>query len=112
MSAYTPDLDILTRPGGNDRVIDKKVLLSLLAREEAARLGIAPDAERIREIGAEFFDELGLHDGAAIAAWLAQAGLSAADFDTVMTDLASVLAVQAHHQERLAARAELHRRLI
>src|ERR1041384_6869053 len=112
MDAHTPDLDVLTRPGGNDRVVDKKALLALLAREEEVRLGIAPDAGRIRALGAEFLDELGLHDGPSIAAWLAEAGLSAAEFEDVMADLASVLAVQAHHHERLAARAALHRRLI
>jgi hypothetical protein len=112
MSETTPDLDILIRPGGNDRVIEKKVLLADLARQEAARLGIAPSASDVHELGAAFLREMGLLDDASTAAWLAQTGLSDADFKTVVTDLAAVLAVEAHYRERLAARIELHRRLM
>lgn len=105
-------LDILARPGENDKVIEKKVLLAHLARQEAARVGIAPDTGDVRELAEHYCRELGLRERESILAWLAEAGLSQDEFHTVIADFAAVLAVEAHHREQLVKRVELHRRVV
>ncbi len=108
----SPELEILARPGGNDKVIGKKVLLSHLAAQEAARLGILPDAGDIQALADHYCRDLGLFDPEAVGAWLAQAGLRPDQFLAVIADFAAVLAVERHHQEPLAARVQLHRRVL
>lgn len=110
--SLSSDLDILSRPGGNDQVASKKVLLAVLARGEAVRLGITPDADYVATVRANFLSGLDLAAPDALQAWLAEAGLSEQDFDTVIRDLATVVAVETHYAAALAPRVELHRCLI
>lgn len=112
MKATDSDVDILARPGANDQVMSKKVLLAMLAGAEAQRLGITPDAAFVGAVRENFLQGLELNDQAALLAWLADAGLSEQDFDTVMRDLAAVVAVEMHHAEALSPRVELHRRVV
>ncbi|MEO8304974.1 MAG: hypothetical protein ABI724_12715 [Betaproteobacteria bacterium] len=110
--ACNSDIAVLVRPGGNDSVVEKKVLLADLARCELVRLGIDLPPVRVQAVRAEFFRDLELLDDDAASTWLAGTGLSEEDFNTVMTDFAAVLTVEAHHRERLVPRVELHRRLM
>ncbi len=112
MTSVNSDVDILTRPGGNDQVASKKVLLAVLASAEADRLGIAPAAASVNAVRAEFLGGLDLDDPARRAAWLADAGLSEQDFETVMRDLAAVMVVEQQLAAAIAPRVELHRRLM
>lgn len=105
-------IDILARPGANDEVIVKKVLLAELARDAADRLGIHAEPALQRAIEDSFLGELGLHDPQARLQWLAEAGLTAEQFATVMNDFATTLTVQAHLGDALLPRVELHRRLM
>lgn len=105
-------LDILARPGGNDQVINKKVLLAALTSAEAARLGITPDADFVAMIQANFLASNGIHDRAALTQWLRDAELSDADFTQVMQDFAAVVAVETQLVNRLAPCIELHRRVM
>ncbi len=106
------DLDILARRGGNDKVLEKKVLLAHLAVEEAARTGLMPDRSQILELANQYCLELGLRDEASILEWLADAGLSLEEFHSVIADFSAILAVQAHHQAQMSKRVERHRRLL
>ncbi|MBI4694505.1 MAG: hypothetical protein HY749_10835 [Gammaproteobacteria bacterium] len=112
MNTPNPDSDILARPGANDQVMSKKVLLAALATAEAARLGIGPDAAFVGAVRANFLDGLDLGEREALLVWLGEAGLGEADFETVMKDFAAVVAVEVHYAEQLAPRVELHRRLV
>lgn len=112
MTSVNSDVDILTRPGGNDQVASKKVLLAVLASAEAERLGIAPAAASVNAVRAEFLGGLDLDDPARRAAWLADAGLSEQDFENVMRDLAAVMVVEQQLAAAIAPRVELHRRLM
>ena len=112
MSTPNPDSDILARPGANDQVMSKKVLLAALASAEAARLGIVPDAGFVAAVRENFLNGLDLADRDALLGWLGEAGLSEADFATVMNDFAAVVAVEVHYATELAPRVELHRRLV
>ena len=112
MPERASDLAVLARPGGTERVVEKKVLLAHLARQEAARLGIVPDAHQVETLRAAFLQELGLLDPESVSAWLAASGLSDEDFNIVMADFAAVLTVEAHHREQLSMRVALHRRLM
>ncbi|MCG6870420.1 MAG: hypothetical protein LJE91_17310 [Gammaproteobacteria bacterium] len=106
------ELTVLARRGGNDKVIEKKVLLAQLATEEAVRLGIVLDDAQIQALADQYCRELGLLDTESIMAWLTKAGLTREEFHAAIADFAAVLAVQSHHQERLGRRLELHRRLL
>ncbi|MGE0859476.1 MAG: hypothetical protein AB7I01_09285 [Gammaproteobacteria bacterium] len=112
MTSVNSDVDILTRPGGNDQVAAKKVLLAVLASAEADRLGIAPAAASVNAVRAEFLDGLDLDDPTRRAAWLADAGLGEQDFESVMRDLAAVMVVEQQLAAAIAPRVELHRRLM
>ena len=105
------DLHVLARPGGNERVAEKKVLLAMLAGREAERLGIFPGPERVRAITEEFLRELGIAPESA-AGWLEREGLALADLDAVMSELAAVLAVESHYRIGLAGPADRFRRLM
>jgi len=106
------DLDILSRPGGNDRVIGKKVLLAKLAGEEVERLGIPPTEDQVQEVADAFLGEIGLSDRNSALAWLKREELTLDEFYRVMTDFAAVLAVEAHYKVLLGEPVDLHRRLI
>lgn len=105
-------LDLLARPGANPQVAEKKVLLAFLAGHEALRLGLAPDPARCRALAAHFRAEMDLPDEAALAGWLADAGLGPADFDALMADFAAVLAVEARYRDALAGQLDRHRRFM
>lgn len=106
------ELDILARPGANDQVIYKKVLLAVLACADSERLNIVPDEALVAQIQGHFLADLDLPDEPALAGFLAGAGLSGEDFQRVMQDFAAVVAVESHYANELAARVELHRRLV
>ena len=105
-------IDVLARPGGNDQVISKKVLLAALACAEADRLGQRPGADFVAAMRAQFLDGLSLADEAALARWLADVGVTDAEFESVMQDFAAVVAIEMHYEKSLAARVALHGRLI
>jgi len=106
------ELTVLARRGGNDKVIEKKVLLAQLATEEAGRLGIVLDDAQIQTLADQYCRELGLTDPESVMAWLTKAGLTREEFHSAIADFAAVLAVQSHHHEHLGRRLELHRRLL
>jgi hypothetical protein len=105
-------IDILARPGANDEVIVKKVLLAHLSRDAARHLGISADPALRHAIEDSFLGELGLHDADQRARWLAEAGLTVAQFAAVMDDFATTLTVQAHLGDALVPQIALHRRLM
>lgn len=110
-SSLSEDLDVLARRGVNDKVAEKKALLSMLARKEAERLDILPGPAQVQAITGTFIGELGLEPESA-ARWLEREGLGLADLEAIMTDFASVLAVESHYRDKLAEPAENYRRLI
>lgn len=101
----------MARPGGNDKVAEKKALLARLARQEAGRLGILPGPEQVQAITRAFIGELGLESESAVR-WLEGEGLGPADLDAVMSDFAAVLAVESHYRDALAEPAARYRRLM
>jgi hypothetical protein len=109
-SSVAETLDVLGRPGGNDAVIEKKALLSCLAVDEAERLGIGSDPARQAELEGVYRRVLGLERDEDWSVFLEQAGLRVADWARLRADFASVLAVQAHHAPRMAARVTRHRK--
>lgn len=105
-------LDELARQGANPQVPAKKVLLAYLAQAEARRLGITPGAAELQALADAFCAEIGLTQRADVDDWLAQAGLTHAEFMAVLADFAAVLAVEQHYRADLAGRVALHRRLM
>ena len=106
------ELTVLARRGGNDKVIEKKVLLAQLATEEAERLGIVLGDAQIQALADQYCREIGLLDSESSMAWLTKAGLTTEEFHSAIADFAAILAVQSHHHENLGRRLELHRRLL
>ncbi|MSR13212.1 MAG: hypothetical protein EXR86_01320 [Gammaproteobacteria bacterium] len=105
-------IDILARPGGNDQVITKKVLLAALACDEAARLALTPNAETVAAVEANFLGALAIHNRVELDEWLNASALSYDEFKLVMRDFAAVVVVEHHHASLLGPRIELHRRVV
>ena len=93
-------------------MIEKKALLARLARDEARRLGIEPDAATCQALADSLRAEIGLEDAGETRAWLEDAGLDEAAFAEVVADLAAVLAVEAHYRGVADGQVERHRRFI
>lgn len=112
MAGQSDELDILARPGANDQVMSKKVLLAVLSCAEAERLGISPDADYVAIIETNFLADLDIRDDQALTQWLTEADLTHDEFRRVMQDFAAVVAVEMHYEPTLAPRVDLHRRLV
>lgn len=71
-------------------VLRKKALLRLLARREAARLGLVVTQAEMQAEAERFLAAAGLDDGAALAGWLDASGLGEAAFAAALQDFALV----------------------
>lgn len=88
-------LEVLARQGESRAVVEKKVLLSLLAAREAARLGVAIEDVDVQATSDEFRVRFGLLEAPEMHAWLEQAGLDLASYTAVMRGFTAVTRVQA-----------------
>ncbi|ACA14686.1 uncharacterized conserved protein [Methylobacterium sp. 4-46] len=96
----------LTACGETVAVVRKKALLRLLARREAARLGLRATPEQVRETESQFRLCFGLAAAEDLAGWLAESGLDPAGFAEAMRDFTLVRLLEeslAPEIDRLAA---------
>lgn len=82
---------------GSPEAARKVVLMRMLARREARRLGIEPTDGAVSEARRAFRVHFGLQRLETFAAFLEHAGLDLARFDALMKDFAALEAVLAHH---------------
>jgi hypothetical protein len=71
-------------------VLRKKTLLRILARNEAAHIGLEVTAQEVQEVADSFRVDYGLHSADALRAWLADVGLTLSAFSVLMRDVALV----------------------
>ena len=98
-------VDELARvPGGQTvSAVRSRILLGLLAEEEAARLALPVTATAVEAMAAFFRQEFDLARRTDVEAFLDFAGLGLGEFSSVMRTFRTVVEVQQHHAARIEA---------
>ncbi|MEH2027032.1 MBL fold metallo-hydrolase [Nostoc sp.] len=107
----TNDIQILTRLGENEKVMNKKVLLAYLAVQEAERLGLKISDIEIQTMSDSFREQFDLLDSQDTEQWLKEAGLSIEGYSAVMRDFTAVLKLEQHYTRVIDPLLTNHRRV-
>lgn len=100
-------------PGGETLAgARKRVLLGALAEAEAARLGLEVSEARVAEVSRWFRARFDLLTREKTEAFLAESGLTLADFTRLCRELALLDAVERHHAAAVDERLPAHLRLM
>ncbi|MEH2241048.1 MBL fold metallo-hydrolase [Nostoc sp.] len=105
------DIQILTRLGENEKVMNKKVLLAYLAVQEAERLGLKISDIEIQTMSDSFREQFDLLDSQDTEQWLKEAGLSIEGYSAVMRDFTAVLKLEQHYTKVIDPLLTNHRRV-
>ncbi|MEH2442413.1 MBL fold metallo-hydrolase [Nostoc sp.] len=105
------DIQILTRLGENEEVMNKKVLLAYLAVQEAERLGLKISEMEIQTMSDSFREQFDLLDSQDTEQWLKEAGLSLEGYSAVMRDFTAVLKLEQHYTRVIEPLLTNHRRV-
>ena len=89
------DIEVLTRQGESPSVLEKKILLSILATREASRLGIPITEADIQSVSDSFRKRFDLQEPEKMSQWLDEVGLDLKDYLHVMQGFAAVFQLQA-----------------
>ncbi|MCA9688683.1 MAG: hypothetical protein KC636_03690 [Myxococcales bacterium] len=89
----------------------KRVLLRMLARHEAARLGLTVGDDEVIETARWFRARYDLLSRERMIAWLEFAGLSLDEFVEMMRDFTTLARVQAHHAADIDAELAQNRKI-
>lgn len=101
-----------SRPSGAETTSaadHKVVLMRLLARAEATRLGLEPSDEEVKAMARWWRARYELRALERFATWLAFSGMDLACFMAMMRDFAALTKVQEHYKDAIDGAMDNHR---
>ncbi len=100
-------------PGGETRlVLEKRVLMGVLAAHEAERVGLVVSAGEVATMTRWFRARFDLLSRDEVERFLAFAGLTHAEFSHAMRSFATIEAVQEHHAQRIESELSRYRAIL
>jgi hypothetical protein len=105
------EVEVLSRQGVSKAVLAKKVLLSILAINEASRLGITITEADVQTVSGWFRESFGLENEEEMRAWLEQVGLDLNSYLRVMHGFAAVSHAQARYAAEIDSLIGIHEKV-